>query len=170
MLWDLAEGKRLYSLEAGDIINALVFSPNRYWLCAATNVSCLLRLCACRYCLYVLVVICLFYLVLGCCQVDEAAASREDERHACLFTSSTHKTQSCDTTTLTTTQPTHPYHQQQQSSIKIWDLESKSVVDDLRPEFSKTYSKKAIEPYAISLAWSADGGTLFAGWLVCGMG
>jgi hypothetical protein len=36
-------------------------------------------------------------------------------------------------------------------------------VDDLRPEFSKTYSKKAIEPYAISLAWSADGGTLFAG-------
>lgn len=39
MLWDLAEGKRLYSLDAGDIINALVFSPNRYWLCAATQVS-----------------------------------------------------------------------------------------------------------------------------------
>jgi guanine nucleotide-binding protein subunit beta-2-like 1 protein len=29
MLWDLNEGKHLYSLEAGDIINALVFSPNR---------------------------------------------------------------------------------------------------------------------------------------------
>lgn len=36
MLWDLNEGKHLYSLEAGDIVNALVFSPNRYWLCAAT--------------------------------------------------------------------------------------------------------------------------------------
>ncbi len=40
MLWDLAEGKRLYSLDAGDIIHALVFSPNRYWLCAATE-SCI---------------------------------------------------------------------------------------------------------------------------------
>ncbi len=37
MLWDLAEGKRLYSLDAGDIINALFFSPNRYWLVAATQ-------------------------------------------------------------------------------------------------------------------------------------
>jgi WD40 repeat protein len=37
MLWDLAEGKRLYSLDAGDIIHALCFSPNRYWLCAATQ-------------------------------------------------------------------------------------------------------------------------------------
>lgn len=37
MLWDLNEGKHLYSLEAGDTINALVFSPNRYWLCAATD-------------------------------------------------------------------------------------------------------------------------------------
>ena len=39
MLWDLNEGKHLYSLEAGDTINALVFSPNRYWLCAATASS-----------------------------------------------------------------------------------------------------------------------------------
>ena len=37
MLWDLAEGKRLYSLDAGDVIHALCFSPNRYWLCAATQ-------------------------------------------------------------------------------------------------------------------------------------
>ena len=37
MLWDLNEGKRLYSLDAGEIIHALVFSPNRYWLCAATS-------------------------------------------------------------------------------------------------------------------------------------
>jgi len=39
MLWDLNEGKRLYDLDAGEIINGLVFSPNRYWLCAATNDS-----------------------------------------------------------------------------------------------------------------------------------
>jgi WD40 repeat protein len=39
MLWDLAEGKRLYSLDAQDIIHSLVFSPNRYWLCAATQSS-----------------------------------------------------------------------------------------------------------------------------------
>ncbi|CAL0331110.1 unnamed protein product [Lupinus luteus] len=39
LLWDLAEGKKLYSLEAGSIIHSLVFSPNRYWLCAATESS-----------------------------------------------------------------------------------------------------------------------------------
>jgi guanine nucleotide-binding protein subunit beta-2-like 1 protein len=38
MLWDLFEGKHLYSLKAdGAIIHSLVFSPNRYWLCAATT-------------------------------------------------------------------------------------------------------------------------------------
>lgn len=37
MLWDLNEGKRLYSLVAEAVIHALVFSPNRYWLCAATS-------------------------------------------------------------------------------------------------------------------------------------
>jgi len=37
ILWELKEGKRLYSLTAGHIIYALTFSPNRYWLCAATQ-------------------------------------------------------------------------------------------------------------------------------------
>merc|ERR1712096_35875 len=37
MLWELNEGKHLYSLDAPSIINALCFSPNRYWLCAATD-------------------------------------------------------------------------------------------------------------------------------------
>lgn len=37
LLWDLAEGKRLYSLDGSAIIHALCFSPNRYWLCAATE-------------------------------------------------------------------------------------------------------------------------------------
>ncbi|KAL5726678.1 Guanine nucleotide-binding protein subunit beta [Ranunculus cassubicifolius] len=39
LLWDLAEGKKLYALDAGAIIHALCFSPNRYWLCAATELS-----------------------------------------------------------------------------------------------------------------------------------
>lgn len=39
MLWDLLEGRRLYVLEAGDIIHSLVFSPNRYWLVAATSTA-----------------------------------------------------------------------------------------------------------------------------------
>merc|ERR1712230_8878 len=85
MLWDLNEGKHLYSLEAGDNINALVFSPNRYWLCAATA-----------------------------------------------------------------------------SCIKIFDLESKSIVDELRPEFD--LGAKAREPECTSLAWSASGDVLFAGY------
>jgi guanine nucleotide-binding protein subunit beta-2-like 1 protein len=86
MLWDLNEGKRLYSLEAGDIIHSLVFSPNRYWLCAATT-----------------------------------------------------------------------------SGIKIWDLESKVVVDELRPEFGEM-SKKATIPHCVSLCWSADGSVLYSGY------
>jgi guanine nucleotide-binding protein subunit beta-2-like 1 protein len=86
MLWDLNESKRLYSLEAGDVIHSLVFSPNRYWLCAATS-----------------------------------------------------------------------------SGIKIWDLESKVVVDELRPEFPPM-GKKATMPYCTCLCWSADGSTLFSGY------
>ncbi|CAK5265703.1 unnamed protein product [Mycena citricolor] len=85
MLWDLNEGKHLYSLEAGDIVNALVFSPNRYWLCAATA-----------------------------------------------------------------------------SCVKIFDLESKSIVDELKPTFTEA-SEEGREPECVSIAWSADGQTLFAG-------
>ncbi|KAK9709656.1 cross-pathway control WD-repeat protein cpc2 [Basidiobolus ranarum] len=86
MLWDLNDGKHLYSLEAGDEINALIFSPNRYWLCAATS-----------------------------------------------------------------------------SGIKIWDLESKSIVDELRPEFVGV-GRRSADPQCVSLAWSADGNTLFSGY------
>jgi len=39
MLWDLNEGRRLSTLDAGDTIHALTFSPIRYWLCAATASS-----------------------------------------------------------------------------------------------------------------------------------
>jgi len=86
MLWDLNESKHLYSLNAGDEIHALVFSPNRYWLCAATS-----------------------------------------------------------------------------SSIIIFDLEKKSKVDELKPDF-QAVGKKSREPECVSLAWSADGQTLFAGY------
>jgi len=82
MLWDLNEAKHLYTLEAGECIESLTFSPNRYWLCAAAG-----------------------------------------------------------------------------SAIRIWDLESKNIVDELRadPVGSKV-------PKCISLAWSSDGATLFAGY------
>jgi len=86
MLWDLNEGKHLYSLDGGDIVHALIFSPSRYWLCAAT-----------------------------------------------------------------------------QSKIRVWDLETKAVVEELDIEFARE-SKHAQKPYPISLAWSADGSTLFAGY------
>ncbi|RKP10564.1 G-protein complex beta subunit [Thamnocephalis sphaerospora] len=84
MLWDLNEGKHLYSLEAGEEIHALVFSPSRYWLCAATG-----------------------------------------------------------------------------SSIKIWDLESKSIVDEIIPEDVVSSSKSLLT--CTSLAWSADGNVLYGG-------
>ena len=59
-------------------------------------------------------------------------------------------------------------------TIKIWDLESKNLVeDDLRPEIPG--SARTMPPQVTSLAWSADGQTLFAGytdnairvWQVC---
>jgi len=85
-LWDLNEGRHLSLLEAGDIIHALVFSPIRYWLCAATA-----------------------------------------------------------------------------STIKIWDLETKVCVNELKPEFPPI-GKKAVPIQCVSLAWSGDGLTLFAGY------
>jgi guanine nucleotide-binding protein subunit beta-2-like 1 protein len=50
-----------------------------------------------------------------------------------------------------------------ESSIKIWDLESKSVVAELVPELP-TMSRKAMKPECISLCWSADGTTLYSGY------
>jgi len=88
MLWDLNEGKHLYTLDGKDIINALSFSPNRYWLCAAVG-----------------------------------------------------------------------------PSVKIWDLEDKKPVDELKPEIMNSSSQsKTVPPQCISLAWSPDGQTLYAGY------
>merc|ERR1712117_860730 len=82
-IWDLNTGKLLYTLDHADTINSLCFSPNRYWLCAATG-----------------------------------------------------------------------------PAIKIWDLESKNQVEELKPEVAGNGDP----PQCLSVAWSADGQTLFAGY------
>lgn len=85
-VWDLSEGKLLQLLPAGSSINAMCFSPNRYWLCAGTD-----------------------------------------------------------------------------NGIKIWDLESKTEVVSLtknEPDFAAA----SPDPACVSLAWSADGSTLYAGY------
>merc|ERR1712203_1300857 len=45
------------------------------------------------------------------------------------------------------------------TSIKVWDLENKAVLDEL----SSTSPPKNGIPWCVSLQWSADGNTLFAG-------
>merc|ERR1711923_177567 len=86
-LWDLGseEAKPLHTLDSGDEINALSFSPNRYWLCAAAG-----------------------------------------------------------------------------AVIKIWDLEQKIIVEELKPEVMG--HKEGSPPVCTSLCWSSDGQTLFAGY------
>lgn len=37
IVWDLVEGKELYRIEPGCPVHQLVFSPTRFWLCAATQ-------------------------------------------------------------------------------------------------------------------------------------
>jgi guanine nucleotide-binding protein subunit beta-2-like 1 protein len=85
MLWDLKDGKHLYSLAANDVINSLVFSPNRYWLCGATN-----------------------------------------------------------------------------NGIRVWDLETKKVLFEIN-KTTANFQPGCREPITTSLAWSADGTTLFSG-------
>ncbi|ODV91940.1 hypothetical protein CANCADRAFT_55704 [Tortispora caseinolytica NRRL Y-17796] len=84
-LWDLQKSAALYSLDAGDEIHALAFSPNRFWLCAATS-----------------------------------------------------------------------------SAIRIFNLADRAPVDEVRPDAPLSGSGKI--PECISLVWSPDGQTLFAGY------
>merc|ERR1712088_1003407 len=89
-VWHLGENSNnpLHQLDGGEEVSTLVFSPNRYWLCAAS----------------------------GPC-------------------------------------------------IKIWDLEHKKSVEELKvPNESDGSDKPAIEPKCLSLAWSTDGQTLYAGY------
>lgn len=48
------------------------------------------------------------------------------------------------------------------SGIKIFNLQARELLDELKPEFA--VGAKAKDPEAISLAWSADGQNLFAGY------
>merc|ERR1711991_1078838 len=83
-LWGLNRGESLYELACGEVINQLAFSPNRYWLCAATE-----------------------------------------------------------------------------KMIHIWDLEAKSTIAELTAPQAEGDKSKA--PECLTVAWSADGSTLFAG-------
>ena len=47
------------------------------------------------------------------------------------------------------------------TSIKIWDLENKNILDELIKK--DINEKKSGLPWCVSLTWSADGNTLFAG-------
>ena len=48
------------------------------------------------------------------------------------------------------------------TGIKIFNLQERTLLDELKPEFA--IGAKAKDPEAISLAWSADGQNLFAGY------
>merc|ERR1711904_129139 len=49
--------------------------------------------------------------------------------------------------------------------IRIWDLEGKGIVDELKLDLpARDPKSKALPTSCISLAWSADGNTLFAGY------
>ncbi|KAH8405075.1 hypothetical protein KR222_011203 [Zaprionus bogoriensis] len=86
LFWDLSDGRNLYPLDHHDVVNAMSFSPNRYWLCVACG-----------------------------------------------------------------------------SSIVVWDLASKKAVYDLWLEDVPATAKGDL-PQCLSLAWSIDGQTLFAGY------
>lgn len=48
------------------------------------------------------------------------------------------------------------------TGIKIFNLQERSLLDELKPEFA--IGAKAKDPEPISLTWSSDGQTLFAGY------
>ena len=56
-----------------------------------------------------------------------------------------------------------PYTTVVRKLVRKIDLEKKSKVDELKPEYLEV-GKKSREPECVSLAWSADGQTLFAGY------
>jgi guanine nucleotide-binding protein subunit beta-2-like 1 protein len=108
MLWDLNEGKHLYSLGAGDIVNALVFSPNRYWLCAATA---------------------------SCVKIFDL------ESKYVLF-------------------PLF-WHYRRNVYRRFPFSQIRTIVDELKPAYE--IADESRQPECVSIAWSADGQTLFAG-------
>jgi guanine nucleotide-binding protein subunit beta-2-like 1 protein len=86
MLWDLVDGRQTQVLDAGMSVNALAFSPNRFWLCSATR-----------------------------------------------------------------------------SGIKIWDLENKTLITELKSN-AEGFDSTLANPECLCLTWSHSGDTLFAGY------
>jgi len=95
MLWDLNEGKHLYTLDGGgETINALCFSPNRYWLCAATGPS--IKIWVCIH--TVLVLIIELQDVLGCrVGFSRTVLNLEDEKIVALTSKRTRHGHGVDT-------------------------------------------------------------------------
>jgi guanine nucleotide-binding protein subunit beta-2-like 1 protein len=86
ILWDLNDGRQTQVLDAGSSINALAFSPNRFWLCAATR-----------------------------------------------------------------------------TGIKIWDLEAKSLITELK-NTAEGFDSQAPDAQCLCLTWSHSGDYLYAGY------
>lgn len=66
MLWDLNDGKHLHTLDHNDIIEALCFSPNRYWLCAAFGPSIKIWVCIIYFLLFIKMSVGFYYLSVRC--------------------------------------------------------------------------------------------------------
>ena len=58
----------------------------------------------------------------------------------------------------------HTVHSDVLTLLQIWDLESKSVVDELRLPQDQPLGRKAMQHYCVSVSWSADGATLYGGY------
>ena len=58
----------------------------------------------------------------------------------------------------------HTLHSDLLTLLQIWDLESKSVVDELRLPQDQPLGRKAMQHYCVSVSWSADGATLYGGY------
>ena len=50
-----------------------------------------------------------------------------------------------------------------QKSVKIWDLDSKTLVAELEPSFAKK-GKRFMKPMPVSISWSVDGNKLIVGY------
>ena len=88
MIWQIKDNTLLYQLDTQSSINALAFSPTRYWLAAATD-----------------------------------------------------------------------------AGIKVWDLDSKTLINDFSPEiYAKDGKTKVKSPGALSLTWSSNGDVLYGGY------
>lgn len=50
------------------------------------------------------------------------------------------------------------------SGVKVWDLNDKRLVADLKPEVDQMSSERRATPQALSAAWNHDGEILYVGY------